>query len=617
MKSLKYILAIYLFALSYASFASSITVNEHFKHQEITSLMYSLKPGSVEQALMLSDNQWQTLNDHSLNLGFLQQPVWIKFTINNTQPTHFNTLLSLDNPLIKLAKVFQFQGETLISSTTLGDSLPISARQIKSESFVIKLALAAHSQNTIIAKIENEAGVRVPLHLWQQDTYLVHKSKVNSINGLLIGFVLSMALTHLVLYGFSGKLYFAYAGVLTLTLWCLLFYISGYGFRYFHPNLPSLQQVIIPILLMFNALLFAPLEKRICGIKNAWWDKPKRLINSVFLVCVLFIWLFPIAVISKTALIITPFLIISYLITTACSIKQHATGPAKAFLIALLFYFIVFIYLIFVVFGIYALPRTSIIFVFMCYLSSASCISYAVMKLFILQRDEQVANQQAVIAESAAQDTLLKERLELQEQAREELESQVNERTFELQVTLGELEEKNRELEQLNMEDALTGVKNRRFFDKKLIMELRRSRREQTELSLIMLDIDHFKQVNDSYGHLAGDLVIQNVANILQTIIRRPLDEAARYGGEEFVLLLPNTAKFGALEIAERVRKAVEQSQITADDNIISVTISAGVYSCIATDIKQPDIFTNNADKALYHAKQNGRNKVVSFPIEE
>ncbi|GAB0111174.1 hypothetical protein PA7559_24440 [Pseudoalteromonas distincta] len=239
------------------------------------------------------------------------------------------------------------------------------------------------------------------------------------------------------------------------------------------------------------------------------------------------------------------------------------------------------------------------------------------MKLFILQRDEEVVAQQTLIAKNSAQDALLKERLELQEKTRQELESQVDERTFELQVTLRELEEKNRELEQLNTEDALTGAKNRRFFDKKLVMELRRSRREQTPLSIIMLDIDHFKSINDTYGHIIGDQVIRAVSGTIKSYLKRPLDEVARYGGEEFVVLLPNTPNDGAQDIAEQIRAAIEKSTVTVANNEIKFTISAGVYTHVADDINNPQIFTECADKALYYAKQHGRNQVINFPLPQ
>jgi len=239
------------------------------------------------------------------------------------------------------------------------------------------------------------------------------------------------------------------------------------------------------------------------------------------------------------------------------------------------------------------------------------------MKLFILERDEQVIAQQTLIAKNAAQDTLLKERFALQEKTQQELEIQVDERTFELQVTLRELEEKNRELEQLNTEDALTGAKNRRFFDKKLVMELRRSRREQTPLSIIMLDIDRFKAINDTYGHPTGDQVIKAVASIIKNRLKRPLDEVVRYGGEEFVVLLPNTENKGAYDIAEQIRQTIAQSGVVVDGTDIKFTISAGVYTDVANDINNPEIFTECADKALYYAKQHGRNQVITFPTPQ
>jgi diguanylate cyclase (GGDEF)-like protein len=234
-----------------------------------------------------------------------------------------------------------------------------------------------------------------------------------------------------------------------------------------------------------------------------------------------------------------------------------------------------------------------------------------------MQRDAEVAAQQNALAESKAQDTLMRERLELQEQARQDLEANIEERTFELQVTLRELEEKNRELEQLNMEDALPKTKNRRYFDKKLLMDIRRSRREQTPLAIIMLDIDHFKAINDTYGHLTGDQTIQAAADVIKQHLKRPLDEVARYGGEEFVVLLPNTPLEGALEIAEQIRKAAQNTDIIVAGTTIKFTLSAGVYSAIAEDINNPSFFTDYADKALYHAKQTGRNRVVSYPLPD
>ena len=148
-------------------------------------------------------------------------------------------------------------------------------------------------------------------------------------------------------------------------------------------------------------------------------------------------------------------------------------------------------------------------------------------------------------------------------------------------------------------------------------MELRRSRREQTPLSIVMLDIDRFKSINDTYGHIIGDQVIKAVSDLIKDHLKRPLDEVARYGGEEFVVLLPNTPNEGAQDIAEKIRAAISASTVTVANNDIQFTISAGVYTSIADDVSNPQIFTECADKALYYAKQHGRNQVITFPLPQ
>ncbi|EWH11170.1 hypothetical protein DS2_04915 [Catenovulum agarivorans DS-2] len=204
----------------------------------------------------------------------------------------------------------------------------------------------------------------------------------------------------------------------------------------------------------------------------------------------------------------------------------------------------------------------------------------------------------------------LKSELQEQQDAYETLESDVRERNFELEVTLRELQEKNQELERLNTLDALTGVRNRRYFDQRITAELRRARREQTELGLIMLDIDHFKSINDEYGHLVGDLVIQHIASLCKKLLPRSTDALCRYGGEEFAVILPNTPLQGGLQVADNLCQQIEQSVCHADGHQISVTASFGVHVQLVAQNNQASDLIALADKALYQAKQTGRNRV-------
>ena len=190
---------------------------------------------------------------------------------------------------------------------------------------------------------------------------------------------------------------------------------------------------------------------------------------------------------------------------------------------------------------------------------------------------------------------------------------QLSGQMLELQFALKELQEKNEQLEKLNTLDELSGIHNRRHFDKRLQAELRRCRRELTPLSLIMCDIDHFKKFNDTYGHIAGDEVIRTVALTSSQQLNRDSDEIFRYGGEEYAIILPNTDLEGAMFIAEKVRAAVANTQINSSENTLHCTISLGVCCHLSEQAIQPIDFIERADKALYQSKQNGRNQVAHY----
>lgn len=203
--------------------------------------------------------------------------------------------------------------------------------------------------------------------------------------------------------------------------------------------------------------------------------------------------------------------------------------------------------------------------------------------------------------------------LSQQQAGQDLLEERVQERTLELHIALQELEEANRELEQKNTLDELTGLFNRRFYDQKILAEYRRSKRNLTPLSLIIIDIDHFKAVNDNYGHLAGDYCLVWLSNHIKQSLKRSSDMAFRYGGEEFCLILPDTDQKGAMALAEVLRKVIEQQVCTHKEFKISLTISSGIFTYTQQDNVQPEQIFTSADKALYEAKNNGRNQIQVY----
>lgn len=223
----------------------------------------------------------------------------------------------------------------------------------------------------------------------------------------------------------------------------------------------------------------------------------------------------------------------------------------------------------------------------------------------------------------AAQECL-QQALEAHSQA---LEQKVYERTKALEAEIRRriaieeiLHRANQQLEQLAFIDGLTQVANRRHFDNRLIQEWWRLRRIKAPLSIILCDIDYFKQYNDTYGHQAGDECLRKVASALQTAIKRPADLVARYGGEEFVIILPDTPTIGAIQVAEKIQMLVEQLQLCHQSSLVKsqITLSLGVVTSVPQAGNNPMQLIATADQALYQAKAKGRNCLVvnKLPVE-
>ena len=171
-----------------------------------------------------------------------------------------------------------------------------------------------------------------------------------------------------------------------------------------------------------------------------------------------------------------------------------------------------------------------------------------------------------------------------------------------------------RMMENLTLIDTLTDLPNRRSFNERLIMEWRQAIREKTPLSLLMIDVDNFKNFNDKYGHQQGDVVLKTIGGVFSKIIKRPGDFAARWGGEEFMILLPNTHVEGAMDIAGKLCAEISNTGIPHEgDSVIKVTVSIGVHSLVPTVNDSVEDFIDSSDKALYAAKDAGRNTVVLY----
>ena len=177
-----------------------------------------------------------------------------------------------------------------------------------------------------------------------------------------------------------------------------------------------------------------------------------------------------------------------------------------------------------------------------------------------------------------------------------------------------ELRQRNEDLDRISRTDALTGLRNRRHVEEYLAKLTSLARRNLEPIAVLVIDIDHFKSVNDEHGHEAGDAVLREVAGRMQDSVRLE-DMVGRWGGEEFLVVLPNTTDQGAAELAERLRQVVADTPCRlADGDAVQVTISVG---CAASLIDDAGILVRSADAAMYQAKQTGRNRVVVAAVDD
>jgi diguanylate cyclase (GGDEF)-like protein len=207
---------------------------------------------------------------------------------------------------------------------------------------------------------------------------------------------------------------------------------------------------------------------------------------------------------------------------------------------------------------------------------------------------------------------LVKFRIKVLEKREQRLSELVHQRTM-------ELEKANKKLQRLSNEDGMTKLANHRRFIEFLNSEWGRAKRNGTFITAILIDIDHFKEINDWHGHQVGDRCLQTLARKLKKVFHRPGDLVARYGGDEFIAILPETDFNGAKHLAEELRETIETSPLVIKNKGINIpmTISVGFATTIPKKNKRPDQLIKAADDALYHSKRQGRNRVNGINLED
>jgi diguanylate cyclase (GGDEF)-like protein len=556
--------------------------------------------------VMARTSGWEPASNH-VNLGLSSRHWWFRLPVHNERPERVQRLLEIGYPSLDQVDVYAVEDGDVVASFAMGDHRPFPERPVSHRFFVAPLEWPADTTRTLYIHVHSTGPLQVPLRLWGYDEFFTHTQLQQTLAALFFGAMLIMGLYNFFIFlGIRERAHGFYVlHLLALVMFVLS--VTGYGFQYLWPQAVDWNERSIGVFLTL-AVVFAMFFTR-DFLQLATRHHTRTVQLALYGV-------YGLLALMTLSVLLAPYTLMLVIVVAGANIACVTAfgagfytwwrGDQSARFYLLAWGALLAGGLILAASRFSILPRN--LFTENAVQIGAtllvSLLSLAMAERINEERRRRAEAQRRALDQERAARLARDEALETQRQANAMLEQRVEERTR-------ELAEANRQLETMSLTDALTELHNRRSFDDIMAVEYNRCYRYGHPLSLIFVDIDHFKDFNDTLGHQVGDSCLQMVGRVIAASASREADVAARYGGEEFCILLPETDLAGALAVAERVRRNVETEHFPVRDHSYRVTVSLGVschYPATADDAQR---LLQEADQALYESKQNGRNQVT------
>lgn len=590
-KNLQMFIVLLLTLASQLSNANTLVTDQDFISKNLGSIIEYLEDSNKELDLeQAKQSSWKPIKDGNFSEGFTDSQFWFRFNINNQADTTQHYVLEIGHPFLDTLDIIYERNGIHLLTEELGDQIPSNARRLRHSDFLSSFSLNPDESISVYIRIASKSSMQLPTKLWTETSYKEHNHRNSVIIGALLGVIFAIAAYHLLIYFSILEPVYLYYGFFmagtALTFACM----NGLPGFFLWPERNSEADNML-LLGLFTCSAFNCLFAR--GVVDTPERTPRMnlLLNLCITISAAGVMLMPVLP-YETLLKLSLFtglwaivLVVTIFIITSLQRYQPAYYALIGSIIAGLGTSITMLDKMGVI------PGNALN-------SQAVYIGFTLMTLvqaFALSYRIKVASD----AHEKAQEELLI----TQKAMNSELDTMVRQRTE-------ELEEVNSRLLKLSRIDGLTSLHNRRYFDDSLEREYRNAFRNKLPLGILILDIDHFKAVNDNYGHPFGDLCLKEIGTIVKENVRRPADIAARYGGEEFVVLLPNTNLEGTLHIANLIRDKVKAHSFKDEVHDIKLTISMGAISEIPEPGEEAASMIDRADKLLYQAKNNGRDQI-------
>jgi len=553
---------------------NNFIIEKYFQTDETNLSISSLKNMPFEK------------NSNNFSLSFHQHPIWFRFKVHNKHSKSTQMVLEVSEPFHKNVDLYLGEKAHLVEKNGL--SVPLSQRSIHEYNPAFSLHFKAGEVKTIYLKVSSNYGFFGAIKLKTPEAFKSDTQLYNNFIIFYFGAVLIIALYNLFIYFYlREKIYLYYVSyVLFFATWVSLY--SGVALSFVNMHIYDLLQISVPAFLIMLTLF----SQSILEMKT-YFPKINRFLKQYILL--IFLSLLGILVSLNTGfhimnILATPLLPTLLLISIFASLQGHKI--AKIYTLALVTFFIGMSLVSLL--SLSLLPYNSFIRNAPILGSAFEIVlfSLALAYRINLLRHEKLSTQAILLEHERTESSRLAQ--------------MVSEKTLALQ-------EANAQLQHQASTDSLTGILNRKSFFEHCAQEVERVKRYPQELSFLIIDIDLFKNVNDTYGHLVGDEVLTCVTKEISLQLRNS-DIFGRIGGEEFAILMPNTTLEHAQSLADRIRRSISACKIHTDNDSICTTVSIGLSQYIQGE-EVIQLALKRADEALYSAKENGRNQVQTASV--
>ena len=539
----------------------------------------------------LQQGQFQPLPAGSPSFGFQRGAYWFHVRVINHDAGEPRRLLVQQYALSDRIDVYTRDKDGRRSHQRGGDSVPFNERSIRYRHPNFWLTLPKDQPVDLLVRVQSQSSMQVPLTLYTPTAFAEMSRDAQLGIGIYYGILLALLVYNLVLWlTLRDASYFWYVFHIA-AFGMVLFTLFGLGFEYLWPNQLWLADKSVPLSICLAQVGMQQFARTFLGLRTRW-----RLGDRIGLGMIAFFVVLGVAATQLPYRVVTPiasaavFISITWIAAETVVVMRRGYKPARLFLLAWAMFLLGTGMFAAVAFDL--LPKT-----------------------FITEYGVQIGSALEMLLLSVALGyryaALRNENERIVREAKQQLEHKVEQRTGELRNALGQLGDAHARLRESSQRDGLTGVHTRSHFHEGFEALLAHARSHRQPLSLLMIDLDYFKQVNDRYGHLTGDECLRWAAHVIGQQLRPHDALLARFGGEEFIVALPGLDRMAAAAVAETLRLQLRGAPCTSGDIEVRVTASIGVHQVDLHGAETGiDDALQQADEALYRAKADGRDCV-------